>query len=98
MAAWPPTTAGCSVLCSNRHHAAEPANAENTAGRNVGGGYRKRERRSKCHERRGYQIGGDCLGSGHWRKLLAHRKCYATCAQRSSDRDYQSYKEIIQPY
>src|SRR5258708_39273817 len=56
------------------------------------------ERRGKCHECRRYHIGGDCLGCGHWCNLLAQSMCYANCAQRSSDCDYQSYEEIIQLY
>jgi hypothetical protein len=36
--------------------------------------------RTLLHERRRYQIGSDCLGSGHWRNLLAQRICYAKSA------------------
>ena len=67
-------------------------------GRNVRGGYWERERRSKCHERRCYQIGSDSLASAHWCNLPAQSMCYANFPQRSSDCDYQTYEEVIQLY
>src|SRR5260370_8774481 len=77
---------------------AEQADAENTTGRNVRGGYWERERRSKCHERSRYQIGNDSLANAHWCNLPAQSMCYANCPQRSSDCDYQSYEEQIHLY